>query len=1037
MRRTPLVVLAALLLTLTAAPPAVASTARAPEGLRTEHQDRPLGIDATRPGLSWRNSAAVQKAYQIQAATTPGRLVGRPDLWDSGRVTSTDVSARYDGKPLASRERVYWRVRTWSALGPSAWSAPSWFELGLTTSSDWSAGWVTNPQWQLSAKQPAPVTVELGQTRARYVRLDVSRLGLPLAEQPIDAQNRLVTSGDARRFPLRTYRLQLAELRVLDPSGANLAADRGKYVTASETETIRKEWEPALVADGLTTSNPTDAGAAGYQSAAHAGPDASIQLTIDLGAVHDVARVQLFPRTDTLTDDGRTANFPVDYSVATATDGDYATAATVTGQQPPATWLPSALPLFARDFSLAQQVTSARLYVSGLGVYVPTLNGTRVGDAVLEPGDTDYTDRVTYAAYDVTSQLRRGANTLGLAVGNGTANALHTSGRYRKFARSVSDPQVIAQLEVTLANGRTQRIVTDPSWRTTLGPTTSSNWYGGEDYDARREATGPTSTWAGVVPATTAPPVLSGRLSEPVRIVERLAGTEVSPGVFDVGRVIAGVEQLTVTAPAGTVIRAYPSESLRDGHVDQSKSNVGTPIWDSFTSRGGTRTWHPEFGYHSFRYVEIIAAAPATVGVTGLRTMADNDAAGTFDTSNDILDGIHRLTAHAVENNMMSLLTDCPSREKLGWLEQDQLAFDAIARSYDVRAYLDKIVRDMADGQEASGLVPSTVPDHVTLAGSYRDDPNWGGAIVLVPLQAWRTYGDTELLTRYYPRMQQYLSYLTGQSSRWVDGVYDYGLGDWITTESPQMPKAIPASFGVWRIADGLAQIAAALGEDPAPYRQQADALAAAVWAKYYAPATGLFGGGGQGATALALDMGAVPESLHAAQLDHLVQDIAAEDNHLIMGEISFPSVLRVLTDNGREDIVYAVATQTSSPSLGHQVVAGLTALGETWDGGSGQSQSHFMLGALDSWLQTRLTGIGQAAGSVGFARLDIDPAIVGDLRSASGSYRTPRGTVATSWQRTGTGYTLRVTVPPGSLADVHLPAGVRTVGPGTWSFHA
>lgn len=193
------------------------------------------------------------------------------------------------------------------------------------------------------------------------------------------------------------------------------------------------------------------------------------------------------------------------------------------------------------------------------------------------------------------------------------------------------------------------------------------------------------------------------------------------------------------------------------------------------------------------------------------------------------------------------------------------------------------------------------------------------------------------------------------------------------------------------------------------------------------------------GATALALDIGAVPADRRQAQLDHLVERIRAAGDHLVMGEISFPAVLRVLSAAGRDDVVYDVARQTTSPSLGRQVVAGLTALGETWDGGAGQSQNHFMLGAMDAWLLTRVTGIGQAPGSAGFRRLLIDPAVVGDLASAPGSYLTPYGRVSTAWTRTAGTYRLTVTIPPGASAEVRVRtrAGVvvHAVGPGTRTF--
>ena len=1030
--------------------PAAAASSLVVRSLQSAGLAQPLGIDDITPALSWQVASPArridQTAYQVQVASTRGGLLaGHPDLWDTGPTTSTDQRIDYAGTQLGSRDRGWWRVRVWQGGAVSVWSTPTWFEIGLVDESDWTAQWIANEDWQLSRIGLHPVVVDLPSTSARYVRLDVTRLGLPLAEQPIDAQNRIVLDGATVRFPDVSWRLQLAEIEVRDGSDpdVNFAAGRTKAVTASETETIRKQWEPGLVADGIRSSNPQEGSYSGYQSARHGSADVSaapIWLTIDLGQSRTFDQVLLYPRTDTLTPDGRTPGFPVDYSVSTSEDatGPFAVAASVTDRPTPATWLPRALPVFAHDFQLPDDVVAARLYVSGLGVYVASINGHRVGDAMLEPANTDVRDRVTYAAYDVTSMLQGGANAIGVAVGNGTANSLHTNGRYRKFARTTSDPQVIAQLEVTRADGSTETIATDDSWRTTLGATTSSNWYGGEDYDARRELPGwdgagaDRSGWQPAVevgrPAGTA--ILTGRHSEPVRVVETLPGTEISrpaPGVriFDVGRNIAGVPQLTIDAPAGTTVRIYPAEALRNGHVDQSISNVGAPVWDQLTSAGHRTTWHPEFGYHGFRYLELVGVPEgAEVSMTGLRLMSDNESAGSLSTSDATLNGIHRLTRHALENNMMSVLTDCPSREKLGWLEQDHLAFDTIVRNYDVEAYLTKIVEDIADGQEESGMVPSTVPDYVTLAGAYRDDPNWGGALVRIPVHYYETYGDDDLIRRYYPRMQAYLAYLDGATTRWIDGVYDYSLGDWISTEKPAMPRGVTGSFGVWAIADGLAEAADAIGrtDDAERYRSRADQIAQALWARHYNPTTGLFAGGGMGATALALDMGAVPAELRTAQLGRLVSLIQGADWHLVMGEISFPSVLRVLSEAGRDDVVLRIASQTTSPSLGHQVEAGLTALGETWDGGSGQSQDHFMLGAMDSWLVTRLPGIAQARGSVGFRRLLIDPAVVGGLTAASGSYATPYGEVSSSWHRDADLFTLDLTVPSGSSAEVRVP---------------
>jgi alpha-L-rhamnosidase len=238
-----------------------------------------------------------------------------------------------------------------------------------------------------------------------------------------------------------------------------------------------------------------------------------------------------------------------------------------------------------------------------------------------------------------------------------------------------------------------------------------------------------------------------------------------------------------------------------------------------------------------------------------------------------------------------------------------------------------------------------------------------------------------------------------------------------------------------------MARIAGALGktDEAAAYRAKADASAKALSDKYYDPGTGTFAGGGQGAEALALDMGAVPADQRQRLLDHLVSSIQGAGWHLLLGEISLPAAFRVLSGAGRDDVIYNVATRTDSPSYGYQVVHGNTALGESWDGGSGQSQDHFMLGAIDSWFTEKLAGIRQAPGSSGYRRLLIAPAVVGDLTHAAGSYRTPYGEVRTSWTKKGGVVALTVTVPPGSTAEVHVPGSgaVHQVGSGTWTFRS
>lgn len=1036
-----------------------------PVQLRTNDLRSPMGIDDLQPDLSWHlDGARKQLAYQVRAATTEHGL-GRADLWDSGRVSSAQsVHVPWAGKKLTSRMRVHWQVRVWDGHGQvSDWSRTSRFEMGLLHPDDWSADWIGNPDWL--HRKPTPAVVDVPAQDARYVEVTTTQLGLPLEE-----------SGHVY------HRLQLAEIVVRDAAkpGDDLARDAA--VTSTDPKTYPGKWEPRFLTDGQLDSNKAPFG---YSSAAHASAklDDPITLTIDLGSVRHFDQLVLYPRTDAATDEGRSPNFPRDFTVSTAgADQVFTTVHSVTDQEEPPAYNADfpAWPLFAKQFDLDKPVRSARLYTTGLGIYDAKLNGKAVSRAVLQPGNTDYHDRISYSVNDVTGLLRRGDNALSVRLGAGTSVVPRMPGRYTKWTGILTPPKLIAQLEVTYTDGTTERIDSDDSWRTTLGPTVFSHWYGGEDYDARRSQPGwdrpgaDLTRWDSAEP--TGPPTpttqLTAQQSPPIEPVDRLHTvkiTEPEPGtyVFDVGTNIAGWPVLHVGGAAGTTLTLKPGERLgQDGTVDQSTMLGGgklyPPLVDHYTMGGqGRETWHPDFSYHGFRYLQVtgLTERPSKDMVEAIVLRAANEESGSFESSSALLNSIHRLVNRSVQGNMYSILTDCPDREKLGWLEETHLVFGTIARNYDVAAYYRDQVRTMAEAQQPDGSVPAIAPLYYQVFGGAadnRNEPNWGSAIVMAPWQMYQTYGDTETLRTFYPNMQRYLDYLTGRSS---GHLLDYGLGDWGGLDKTT-PKGITATFGYYRATEAMSRIADALGRsaDAAGYRELARQIAAAFNAKYLDPEKHTYGSGSQGSDALALDMGVVPADQHDQVVAHLVKSVESEGDYFTVGEVPLPSLLRVLTAAHREDLILAAVTETKRPGYGYSVVHGATALPEYWDGATGYgSQDHFMMGAIDEWFSASLAGIGQQPDSVGFKKLLIAPAVVGDLTRAQATYRTPYGKVASSWQRSGRSFRLDVTVPANTTARVEVPtwpgqgpatgnhgaravgstdrATVFEVGPGSWKF--
>jgi alpha-L-rhamnosidase len=707
-----------------------------------------------------------------------------------------------------------------------------------------------------------------------------------------------------------------------------------------------------------------------------------------------------------------------------------------------------AMPLIAKQFTTNSGIVSATLYISGIGIVVPSINGVNVGSAVLAPGSSNLAAHLAYSTFDVTSLLTAGAsNVLGIALGLGNRFVQPDSAAqgYRYVSPSGATtpdtglPRTIAQIEITYSNGTTTTIGTDSTWQTTLGPTTVSAWWGGEAYDARLEVPGwnlpgtNRASWANAV-ITTAPfpsTQLAPRAAPSLQVVQQIAGTDLGSPVagselYDFGVNTAGREQFTITAPAGTTLTFTPAEMLQNGQAFQNAGTTGVPVFDQFTSNGTTETWSPQFSYHGFQYIQVsgITTGVKITSPTQLVVRANNSPVGTFQSSDATISTVHTLVDRAVQSNMYSVLTDCPSREKGGWDEEVHLLFPMIARGYDVDAYGDSLVQNMADAQLSTGLVPDLVPENIVFVGGFRDDVNWGSAIIQTPWHIYENYGDTAVLSTYYSNMVAYMNYLQTRVTNSLVVYGSTGLGDWGETSvtSITTPIDLVENWGYYRDEVAMANIAKVLGlaADQQKYTTNAAATLAAFTAEWYNPSTMTVANGTQSALAMALDIGAVPASATAAVTQKLVAAINAAGGFAV-GEIGLTPLFRVLSAAGDQQLIYNAVTSQKVGGYGYFVAQHLTSLPEYWNITSG-SRNHWMLGGVDNWITGNIAGIQQASGSVDFQNIVIQPAIVGNMTHAAGSLQTNHGTVQSSWSNTSPGFTLTATIPVGSTATINLP---------------
>jgi len=411
--------------------------------------------------------------------------------------------------------------------------------------------------------------------------------------------------------------------------------------------------------------------------------------------------------------------------------------------------------------------------------------------------------------------------------------------------------------------------------------------------------------------------------------------------------------------------------------------------------------------------------------VEGVVVHSSASAAGAFACSSELFNRTHTLVRWAQRSNLMSVITDCPHREKLGWLEQYHLNGPALRYEFDLATLFAKGMNDMADAQLDSGLVPSIAPEYVQFGGAQRnafgDSPEWGSAFVLVAWQQYEFTGDVELLRRHYEAMKHYVAYLDSKAQ---EHIIDYGLGDWydLGPKPPGVaqltPKALTATAIYFEDVSTLAKV---LGcdSDASHYEAQAGRIRAAFNAKFFNPATGRYATGSQTANAMPLVLGLVEPSQRPAVVAALVQDV--RDHGLTAGDVGYRYLLRALADNGRSDVVFEMNNQSDRPGYGYQLKKGATSLTEAWDAGRGSSQNHFMLGQINEWFYHDLAGI--QPGAPGFKHILLKPAVVDGLAWVKARYDSPHGPIVSEWQHDRDTLRWAVAIPANTTATVFVPA--------------
>jgi alpha-L-rhamnosidase len=715
------------------------------------------------------------------------------------------------------------------------------------------------------------------------------------------------------------------------------------------------------------------------------------------------------------------------------------------------TWITSAgrTNLFRKEFTIKKTLKRAWVYASALGLYELRLNGSKVGSDLFTPGWTDYRKRVQYQRYDVTDRVKIGSNVIGAEIAPGWfAGKIgwFGPGRYGKKAAFA------AGLHLEFADGSTQIVDTDGTWKTSAGPLTASDIQDGDQYDARLEKTGwdkpgyNDSSWAAAEVMQGENRHLVAQRNQPVGVVREMKPvqvTEPTPGVFvyDLGQNITGVARIAVKGPKGTTITLRHAERLNpDGTLDFTNLKLAKAT-DTFVLNGkGVETFQPRFTFHGFRWVSVqgLEKAPALTDVTGIVIGARLPETGSLQTSDAALNHLLSNIKWTVHNSYLSVPMDSPQRsERLGWTGDANVMATTATWFFDLDRFYAKWETDILDAQsygkgEMEGGMPNVAPRWMPKAGG--TGGGWGDVGVNLPYVLWKRYGDTEVIHTSYEGMKKWLAYLERHSKNHIIPVNTRisTAGDWESVDDVT-PKDLIGTFYYALDVAQVAEMAVAIGKDAdaAAYRKQFGEVRAAIIGKFVAP-DGRVAKGSQTAQVFALHLGLYPDGLREKVLGKLLENIKAHDDHLTTGYLGTQWLLPVLVENGRPDVAYKILLQRTQPSWLFMASMGQTSLWEGWtslkpDGVFGSKRTslgHSALGSCGDWMFQGIGGIVPDPASPGFKHFIIRPIPGGTLKNAEMTYQSPYGKISTRWILNGKQFALEVEVPVNTSATIVLPTG-------------
>ena len=706
-------------------------------------------------------------------------------------------------------------------------------------------------------------------------------------------------------------------------------------------------------------------------------------------------------------------------------------------------------PLFRKEFATGKKVLSALAYITAHGMYEAQINGKRIGDAYLTPGWTSYNNRLQYQVYDVSALVRNGQNAIGVTLGNGWYRGI--IGYSNKINVYGKDIALLFQLNITYSDGSVESIISDGSWKSSTGAIRYSEIYNGEIIDARMDKPGWSQSgyndaaWSGVKLADHRMNVLLSTWNEPVRKHEvfnpvKIFTTPSGEKVIDFGQNLVGWVMVKVNGHAGDSIALSHAEVLdKEGNFYTANLRYAKARNTYILKGGVTENFEPHFTWQGFRYVKV-EGYPGELKAENFQAVAlysDMKPAGTFTTSNAMINQLQHNIQWGQKGNFLDVPTDCPQRdERLGWTGDAQAFSRTASFNMNVDNFFSKWLRDL-EADQVNGAVPFVVPN---VLGITISSAGWADVATIAPWNMWLAYGDRRLLERQYPSMKAYVESLrrSAKDNLWNTGFH---FGDWLFYRPEDDNEGRSAVTDKYLIAQCffanstqlLINAANVLGmkDDAVVYVALLQKIKDA-FVREYVTGNGRLVSGTQTAYVLALQFDMLPEAMRKQAAKRLVDNVKSYDNHLTTGFLGTPHLCNVLTRFGYTDLAYTLLLQTTYPSWLYPVKMGATTIWERWDGikpdssfqvPSMNSYNHYAYGAIGDWMYRTVAGLDTYEDGPGYKHIRIQPHIGGSFTQVSASLKTYYGNAMSAWKIDHDTLVMDIEIPANTKATVFIPA--------------